>query len=320
MKTRLEIRTGSRLHLGPLAVGAPSGRRFGGVGLMIDQPGYHLRAEPAHEWTYEGPAEVTARLRQFADRFRLHIPDIPSLRLTVLHAGPSHAGLGSGTQIGLAVARLLSEFARTSDLTVDDLAHSVGRGQRSALGVHGFVHGGFLVEGGKLTDAEVGALAARLEFPVEWRVILVQPPRAVGLSGAAEQQAFEALAPMPHTLTTELCRIVLMELLPALTRKHFEEFAHAVGHFSRLVGDYFAPQQGGWFADRRMEALALDLETRGWLGVAQSSWGPTIAIFCPSEAAAEQLIGEVLARPPWSDCQTRIVSGLNHGAELIAAD
>lgn len=317
---RLEIRTGSRLHLGPLAVGASSGRRFGGVGLMIDRPGYHLRAEPAAEWSYEGPAEVTQRLQLFADRFRQRVPDVPSLRLTVLQASPSHAGMGSGTQIGLAVARLLSAFARRPDLTVEDLAHIVGRGQRSALGVHGFVHGGFLVEGGKRTDAEVGALAAHVEFPQDWRVILVQPPRSVGLSGAAEQQAFAALTPMSHQLTAELCRIVVLELLPALSRRHFEEFAHAVGHFSRLVGDYFAPQQGGWFADRRMESLALDLETRGWLGVAQSSWGPTIAIFCSSEAAAEQLIGEVLAQPPWADCQTRIVRGLNRGAELAAAD
>ena len=318
MTTLFTITTGSRLHLGPLAVGAESGRRFGGVGLMIDQPGYQLSTIPDSEWCIDGPAEVVDRVGQFVRRLQPHLPKLSPQRLTVLRAGPSHSGLGSGTQLGLAVARLLVEAHGSVLPPVASLATLVGRGQRSALGVHGFVHGGFLVEGGKRTETELGALAARIDFPDDWRIVLVKPPRAVGLSGTAELQAFAALSPMSRELTAELCRIVVMELLPSLAQHDFPEFADAVGHFSLLVGDYFAPQQGGWFADRRMEQLATELAPLGWTGVAQSSWGPTIAVFCRSQTEAECLTKDVLSMRPWIDCETQIVRGLNHGATMSA--
>ena len=39
----LEVRTGCRLHFGLMELADGRPLRFGGLGLMLDQPGWHLR-------------------------------------------------------------------------------------------------------------------------------------------------------------------------------------------------------------------------------------------------------------------------------------
>ncbi len=53
--TRLVIQAPSRLHFGLLGWGPSAPRQFGGVGLMIEKPGLELVAEPASEWSFDGP-------------------------------------------------------------------------------------------------------------------------------------------------------------------------------------------------------------------------------------------------------------------------
>lgn len=38
---QVTVRTGARLHFGPLAIHNGPGRSFGGVGLMVDRPGLY---------------------------------------------------------------------------------------------------------------------------------------------------------------------------------------------------------------------------------------------------------------------------------------
>ena len=55
MRSRLRIRTSSRLHFGLLGWGPEVARQFGGIGLMIDSPAIELSVEPASEWASLGP-------------------------------------------------------------------------------------------------------------------------------------------------------------------------------------------------------------------------------------------------------------------------
>src|SRR5262245_58116256 len=174
------IRTPSRLHFGllepsgradpwPDRAGQPvlPGRAFGGVGLMVEQPGLCVQAEPAAAWAAEGP--LADRALTFALRFARSAgaggqPGArPPLRLVVESAAPEHAGLGTGTQLALAVARAA---AACWDLhfPVEELARRVGRGGRSGVGAHGFAHGGFLVDGGR-REQGLAPLVARVPFP-----------------------------------------------------------------------------------------------------------------------------------------------------------
>src|SRR5207302_870603 len=148
------------------------------------------------------------------------------LHVHVARAGPEHAGLGTGTQLGLAVARAVAESGGEPGLDAVELACRVGRGARSALGVHGFARGGFLVEAGKREAGELAPLVARLDFPEPWRLVLALPPGPPGLHGRLESQALTRLLADPAALprTEALCRLVLLGLLPALLEEDLEAF------------------------------------------------------------------------------------------------
>jgi beta-RFAP synthase len=316
------VTTGARLHFGLLGHGQPGRRQFGGIGVMIDRPGFVVRASPAPidelvcgVWL-ERVVALLARLRAA----RASSAAVEPLRIEIMHAPPSHAGLGSGTQLGMAVAKTLSVLAGEPDLSAEELARRAGRGQRSALGLHGFQHGGLLIEAGQHAPGEISPLVARVDFPTHWRFVLARPVGATGLSGADERNGFARLAPMPQTITDSLCRIALMEILPAAVEGDYAKAGASIGHFGRLVGEYFAPVQGGVFADERMRRLANVLEAREIHGFGQSSWGPTLFVLCPDLEFASQLILDLANDPAGADCEFTIAAPLNQGARVQVID
>ena len=323
MSDRVTIQTGARLHFGLLAHRPQTGRHFGGVGLMIDSPGVHLSASVASHDEVISPASIKERVEKIIMKYRQETSQhrsFPTCRVEVHQAIPAHQGLGSGTQLALAVGKALAVLGRSEDRDIHpfELARLVGRGNRSALGIYGFLFGGFLVDGGKksLEDEDIGAFIARLYFPEEWRMVLITPPHEAGLSGADERAAFHHLPGMPEELTNRLCRIVLMDLLPAVEEKEFASVSESLYEYGQHVGSYFEPIQGGRFASRQMEQLAEALRRQGHLGVGQSSWGPTMFVLEESQTAAVDLVRELQEDPKWSDCKFHIAAALNQGARI----
>ena len=316
-KMTITVQTGARLHFGLLAVQAASGRNFGGVGLMVQSPGGVLSVEASERDECLADAEIAARLTVWRDEYRSRCPREhrpPACRIRVTQTIPSHAGLGSGTQTALALAAALSRFGGEQNVAALELARRVGRGARSALGIHGFERGGLLVEGGKRQADEISPLVARLEFPSDWRVLLVMPNDRRGLSGDAERAAFTKLTPMSASLTDKLCRIVLMELLPAVASKDFETSAAALHEFGQLNGSHFTPVQGGVFADLQMSELAQCLADQGCVGLGQSSWGPTLWILCRNDADAVRCREQIALHPSGKACTIRLTTAQNDGA------
>ena len=66
---------------------------------------------------------------------------------TVHETYPSHSGLGSGTQLSLAVGKLLADF-NSQKMDASQIASIVGRGGTSGIGVASFENGGFIMDGG----------------------------------------------------------------------------------------------------------------------------------------------------------------------------
>ena len=334
------VTTGARLHFGLLAhqllahglmaQGQPAGREFGGIGLMVDRPGFVVRAAAAPvndrghasgdefvcgTWR-ERVENLLAGLRSNATSSVVSKP----LRLEILQAPPAHAGLGSGTQLGMAVAKALAVLAGENDVSAVELARRAGRGLRSALGLHGFEHGGLLVEAGQRGPGDISPLVARAVFPEHWRIVLARPAGATGVSGTDELHGFARLAPMQQTITDRLCRIVLMEILPAVYEHDFAKASNSIGQFGRLVGEYFAPVQGGVFAHERMRQLAAALAARGIHGFGQSSWGPTLFILCPDAEFASRLVGDLTSDPAGAACEFTIAGPCNHGAQVCVIE
>lgn len=318
MTTKVTITTGARLHFGPLAAAGTGGGKFGGVGMMISKPGFCVSGQTADLDSFFGDEPAVSRVSRIVSRIR-ESTSCPAMnrpiQITLNKTIPSHCGLGSGTQLGLAVSRVMSELAGEQHVDTETLARRSGRGLRSAVGLHGFARGGFLVDGGRAGGIEqLGTLVARVDFPADWRFILASPPSSTGLSGEAEITAFANQPPMSLALTGELCRIALMDWLPALIRVDFELTSSAMYEFGIAVGRFFEPAQGGVFAHPRMSQLVNELRAGGISGIAQTSWGPTLAILCKSQADAVHLRDELQSDTRWNDCGFVIVEPLNQGA------
>lgn len=265
----------ARLHFGVLDLRGSLGRRFGGLGAAIPTPSLLVEVAAGGDGvTAAGPD--AERAAGFARRFLEHHGIREGARIVVHRPIPAHSGLGSGTQLGLAVARALAEqHGLPTEPTL--LARAVSRGRRSAIGTWAFALGGFIVEGGRRAgDDGVAPLLGRYPVPERWRCVVAVPPGAPGLSGEAEAAAFADLPPPPERDVERVSHLVLMQLLPALVQGDLASFGAALSEVQRTTGAWFAPQQGGIFAPGMGETLIRRLGDWGAAGVGQSSWGPAI--------------------------------------------
>jgi beta-ribofuranosylaminobenzene 5'-phosphate synthase len=264
----------ARLHFGMLDLRGDLGRRFGGIGAAVPAPSLLLEARPAAALQAEGPE--AARALEFARRFGAHHGVDVRLRFCLHRSIPAHAGLGSGTQLALAVARASAELmGLATDVTA--LARAVDRGRRSAVGTWTFAYGGLVVEGGRRPGVDgVAPLLARLPFPAEWRCVVAVPRGQPGLAGEQEAAAFARLPPASPTDVQRVSHLVLMQLLPALAEGDLAGFGAALTEVQRITGGWFAPAQGGVFAPGETRELVDRLRQWGAAGVGQSSWGPAV--------------------------------------------
>jgi beta-ribofuranosylaminobenzene 5'-phosphate synthase len=285
------VEADARLHFGLLDLRGDLGRRFGGLGAAIPQPSLLLEVAPAADLTAEGPD--ADRALDFARRFFHYHGLQAGARLVVHRRIPAHSGLGSGTQLGLAVARALAELnGLPPDTAV--LAPAVGRGRRSAIGTWTFALGGFIVEGGRQAGSnEIAPLLARFAVPESWRCVVAVPRGAPGLSGEAEARAFAELPPPPAGEPERVAHLVLMQLLPALVEGDLGSFGSALSSVQRITGAWFAPRQGGVFVPGRGTSLIEQMGQWGAAGVGQSSWGPAVYGLVEGDEASHDLAQQV---------------------------
>lgn len=308
----------ARLHLGFLDLAGDLGRRFGSVGLALDGIATVLSVRAAEADRITGPdaGRAAAHLAHLREAWGI----ATRLCVTIEQAIPPHAGLGSGTQLGLALGLALARL-HGIETTPRAIAERLDRGARSGIGLAAFTVGGFLVDGGKGPEETAAPpVIARLPFPDAWRVLLLLDPAHQGVHGAAEAAAFLALPPFPAGHAAALCRLVLMRLLPAIARAELAPVASALAEIQRTVGDHFAPFQGGGrFASPAVaEALAW-LEVQGVTGLGQSSWGPTGWALLPDARAAERVAREARQRFSARGLAVRVVSGRNQPGEIHEA-
>jgi beta-RFAP synthase len=310
--TTVRVEAPARLHMGMLDAAGDGPRRFGGLGVAVSRPAVVVEASARpvltarssgvagglgsarstiDELTAEGPD--AERALAVAQRSREALGLATGAHVRVLEAIPAHAGLGSGTKLALAVTAALAALAGESPDPAA-MARTAGRGARSAVGLWTFALGGFVVEGGRRRGVEDPApLLMRHAMPDEWRCVLVIPAAEPGLSGAPEEAAFTELRPDPAR-SAEIAQLVLTALLPALVERDLPEFGAALSRIQRLVGDSFAPVQGGTFHPQA-GALVDALLRLGAAGAGQSSWGPAVYGVVGSEEQGRVVAGALEA-------------------------
>jgi beta-ribofuranosylaminobenzene 5'-phosphate synthase len=300
----------ARLHLGFLDLNGGLSRKFGSIGLALDRPVTRLVLRPARRLSASGP-DAERALRYLARLSEaLHLPG--GFTLEIEEAIPAHSGLGSGTQLALAVAAGLRRLSRLP-LDVRGDAALLDRGARSGIGIGLFTTGGVVVDGGRTADGPPPPVIAQLAFPEDWRILLLFDEEAKGVHGRQEIDAFNLLPPFPAETSAELCRLVLMQALPALAERDIVNFGAAIATIQERLGDHFAPAQGGRYTSGRVAEAAVMLKRLGAHGSGQSSWGPTGFAFAASAAEARRL-GDGLMRE--TGFNAMIARGRNTGATI----
>lgn len=322
----IEIESPARLHLGFIDPSGNAGRRFGSLGLALDGLSTRLRlcrVDSAREAYRVASASAQselvraeAHLSRLAGKLDFNAP----VSLELLDAIPPHAGLGSGTQLALAIGYGLARLAGL-ELPARDIAAMTDRGARSGIGIGAFEQGGFVVDGGRGAHTQVPPLIARMNFPASWRITLIFDPGYVGLHGAEEIAAFRSLPPFPVEQAEHLARLTLLNILPGLAENDFDQFGPALTEIQAAVGDHFAPAQGGRFASPHVARWLRWFADRGVACYGQSSWGPTGFIVTASAAEARGLLAEAkAARMPGDPVRFKSVTGRNVGARINETD
>ncbi len=305
----------ARLHMGFIDLSGSLGRHFGSIGVALNEINTRLTLSYAEQLTLSGLPSERAFLCLQQLCHALNIPD--KLHLELSSVIPEHVGLGSGTQMAIAVGTALSAFYDLR-LSVRDIAQMTERGARSGIGVATFEQGGLVVDGGRGKHTLTPPVISRMTVPDDWRFILVFDRRGQGLHGKQEIQAFKELPPFPQQEAARLCYLLMMQGLPALAEGDIQLFGDAITQLQTSVGEHFASAQGGVFTSQEVASVMQFLQQQGAVAIGQTSWGPTGFCAVQGVELAERLKQQV--ENDYAHCENLsvlIASARNSGGEVI---
>lgn len=325
-----KVQSNARLHMGFFDLHGGLGRQYGSLGLSIDGPKSEMTVKKADVFSLSVPSTIALNGEQSSVNLALMekkikaiikalaCSDAVAVHVTALI--PSHAGLGSGTQLALSIAMALNTLFGLN-LTIAQLAQKTGRGKRSGIGIAAFAEGGFIIDAGRsLAHLEAAPpILARYAFPKSWCVLLIEDAMQIGMHGEAELLAFKNLPQFSEAIASTLCRHVLMQTMPAMLAQDLITFGASIHALQMHVGDYFAPAQGSRYASPNVSRALTILLENGAPCVGQSSWGPTgFAVFENIEIAKQYqaLLAQTFldAKLPYHVLSWRLCRANNAGA------
>lgn len=271
----MQVKTPSRLHLGLLDLNGNLGRIYGSVGLALSHPVILLEAKSSEELIVKGEEKdlLLSLIKKFSESQKIDVKAEIELREVI----PPHVGLGSGTQLSLAVASCLSHIHGLS-LSVVEMATLMGLGAISGIGTACFEHGGFIIDGGHKSMEYAGPppVIFRHPFPKHWSFIVAIPGAGKGIYGEREERALKKMIPSPPEITAEVCRLVQMKMLPSLIEEDIEDFGRSLTEVDKRVGRYFKNVQEDIYSERICTEIMEFMLEEGSHGGGQSSWGPVV--------------------------------------------
>lgn len=291
------------------------GRHFGSIGIALNEHATRLSISSAECCTVTGPSAQRAKHCLELLCRALKVPD--QLKISIDTAIPEHVGLGSGTQMSLAIGAALNAYYDLG-MSVRDIASVMVRGLRSGIGIGVFERGGLVVDGGRGNSTITPPLLVHMDVPSNWRFILVFDKRGQGLHGLQEIQAFDQLPPFSQQEAARLCYLLLMQGLPAVAENDIVKFGDVITRLQRSVGEYFASAQGGVFTSSEVAEAMEWLAKEGAVAIGQTSWGPTGFCAVDGPDLADSLTRQ--AREKFAHFDTLwflTASARNHGGEVI---
>lgn len=316
------VDTAGRLHFGFGNLSLAHDRLYGALGVALDKPTLSVEATAADAVHCDDDAAT-----EYAER-ACELLGVAGAEVTVESGLPRHAGLGSGTQLALAV---LTAVARAYDRApaARERAPALGRGGRSGVGVATFEQGGFVLDAGhpaalftadapRVGQWDVPDVAARHSVPGHWRFLLVIPDVSAGRSGDDEDASMrQAVTDADPELANRIAGVVIRQVLPAVAAGDATRFGNAVSQVGRLNGAWYADQQGGTYRPPVGAIVDALSGTPAVYGAGQSSWGPTVyGVTDVNHAEAAREAGEAALRAAGVDGEVLVAAGRNRGASI----
>jgi beta-ribofuranosylaminobenzene 5'-phosphate synthase len=315
---RVRIKTPSRIHITLIDLNGSIGRIDGGVGLALENPFVEIVAKESDDVEVKGDPINADRFKAVAKKLSEKFNR--AIEIDVLSDYKPHVGLGSGTQISLAVAEAYNRLFDLN-LSVRKLAEMVGRGGTSGIGVAVFEMGGFVVDGGhsrkekpeflpsSASKAKPAPVIARHDFP-DWDVILATPNLA-GFYGRREVNLFKEFCPIQLEEVRELAHLILMKMLPAVVEQDLDEFGEALWRIQYLG---FKKVEIDQYGDLIRNALNYVCDLTNAVGM--SSTGPTV--FAITDTNSKQIAKtlEEFFESRGFGCDVTVTKARNTGAKI----
>ncbi len=335
--TSLKITTPCRIHFSLIDENGYTGRVDGGIGLMLDRPNVVFEASnsakefkiEAHKY-YRESIEV---INEIASKvFKRYNISNKNFHFNLKRYFPSHVGLGSKTQLSLAIATAITKLKNLTHLTHRDLTKLVERGGTSGIGWRGFNTGGFILDGGHdfgqgkeketflPSSASISANPAltifRHNIPEHWRFVLVIPNVKKGVFGDEEISVFQNYAPIPKNEVNEVSHQVIMKILPGIIKGDLQCFGEGL---SRIQSIGFKKIEID-LQHEKVKELINFFEDYGLKAYGMSSFGPSVVGIVESDLEAETLLREIQKNQKNGGGHIYICKPNNTGAKIEFID
>jgi beta-RFAP synthase len=287
---KISVIAPARLHMGFIDLSGSLGRHFGSIGVALNEIATRLSLSKATQLQVNGPSADRAIKCTHILCDALNVSD--KIQIDIETAIPEHVGLGSGTQMSLAIGSALNGYYDLG-LSTREIAQLTDRGRRSGIGIGVFEQGGLVVDGGRGEHTITPPVISHMDIPEQWRFILVFDQRGQGLHGDQEIKAFKELPAFSHQQAARLCYLLLMQGLPAVAEQNIKLFGDVITQLQQSVGEHFASVQGGIFTSPEVAEVMQWLEQQGAVAIGQTSWGPTGFCAVDNAAKADALVLEM---------------------------
>ncbi len=297
------IRTPCRIHCTLIDLNGQLGRVDGGFGVALSAPSMVLDVDSGSSGVQcDARPDALPVLSDIVEKLFHKDPSLQQdIKLTLKDYFPSHIGLGSKTQLSLAVVTALLHSKGVPEKTqIAARARLVERGGTSGVGCIAFEQGGLILDGGhtfgpaaekqtflpsSASKTCVGPLLARFDVPPEWRFVLITPNVRPGAHDQEEVNVFQRFCPIPLADVQALSHLILMKILPSIACGDILRFGQAISSIQQ-VG--FKRIEVSLQADVVRNILPYLVE-QGAAGAGMSSFGPTVYAITDSGRTAQNL-------------------------------
>ncbi|MHA1678637.1 MAG: beta-ribofuranosylaminobenzene 5'-phosphate synthase [Promethearchaeota archaeon] len=307
---KIRITTPCRIHLSLIDENGYTGRVDGGIGLLLDRPNVVLEASnnanefkiEAHKYYRESIEVINEQASKVFKAFNI---SNKNFHFNLKRYYPSHVGLGSKTQLSLAIATSIVKLKQIENVSVEQLTRIVNRGGTSGIGWRGFEQGGFILDGGHdfgkgkeketflPSSASRGTNPAltifRLPIPDFWRFVLIIPNVKKGAYGDEEISIFQKYAPIDKKEVNEVSHQILMKILPGIIRKNLICFGEGLKRIQNIGFKKIEIE----LQDPIVKQLLKFFEDYGVKAHGMSSFGPSVIGITESDEEAQDLLKSV---------------------------